>query len=133
VSFQLVDRPGIYYFSPDDNIYSMYSSTNSLDLSEIRNDFVSKLKELPYSQREAIKIQEIYKEALLSQGKVIKASTISQNELSDTDLINLHLILADTISQDIEVLSDKKPSFKRVASSNHKELYAYRKIYLKIK
>lgn len=120
MNFCPVDRNVIYYFQPDNDAYSHYASTcDLLDLNGPRAEFVAKLKNRDWKNpiKTATQVKELYKEALLSGPKVIKATSPHpyRDGLSDEDLINLHLVFADTIDQEIEDLS-KKSMFRRVAS-----------------
>lgn len=129
--FKPIDRDVIYYFQPEADIYSHYSSTyNLMDLTEAKTQFVKAI--LEESRMDANKARELYKAALSSQPKIIKASSPHpfQETLSDQDLINLHLIFADTIGSEIEDTS-KKSLFKRVASEEKLPIFA--KAWTKIK
>lgn len=135
MSFQPVDREVIYYFHPDGDIYNHYTETyNLMDLNETKAQFVEKIREASTLElKNPTKIKEFYTEAILSRSKVIKASSPHpfREGLNEQDILNLHLIFADTIDQQVADLS-KKPLFTRVASENF-TLPLYAKVYCKIK
>ena len=129
--FHPAERDYFFYFCPDSDIYQSHYAQfhNILDLNETKAQYVQLIKaNFPKNPKEA---KELYKKALISKKKIIKASNshpFQSSGLKEEELLNIHLICADTIDLEPEQKSMFRRVAKKQALSND-----YRKIYLRIK